>query len=133
MEHHPLFVYGTLMSVFQNPMANYVRRYAIQVEKGYIHGKLYLVEDAFRYPIAVYLPNSTEKIWGELAYLSPSTPLNDFSMNLDAYEGSSYTREHVQVCVKGHYHTALAYVGKALEYRYPIISNGDFHQHISSL
>lgn len=97
MENY-LFVYGTLMSGFDNPFASVLRATSTLVGEGFFAGKLYRVS---WYPGAVYLPKSECRVYGEI-YL-----LHDFEsliLRLDEYEDvledetkSLYLRKSVPV------------------------------------
>jgi gamma-glutamylcyclotransferase (GGCT)/AIG2-like uncharacterized protein YtfP len=58
-----LFVYGTLMSGFDNPMSRRLQRESRLLGKAYAHGILFNLDG---YPGAILVPDGSNKIHGEL-------------------------------------------------------------------
>lgn len=93
-----LFVYGTLMKGFENPFAARLHTNATYVGAGFFSGMLYRLS---WYPGAVFEPESTTKVYGEMYQL------HDFQrliQKLDEYEDikereedSLYVRRQVPV------------------------------------
>ena len=75
-----LFVYGTLMSASDHPMARMLAAAADRLGEASCAGWLYLVED---YPGLVDAEDSHEVVFGELFRLRDASVLSE----LDAYEG----------------------------------------------
>lgn len=91
-----LFVYGSLMSTFNNPFSMVLQQNATLIEKGFLKAKLYNVGS---YPAAVLEFDSSQKVIGEI------WEIIDFEKTityLDDYEGlfepqPEYRRELVQI------------------------------------
>lgn len=64
-----IFVYGTLMSHFDNPMAFVLERNCQLVGKGQISGKLFHVNNDF--PAAIHQEDSDVKVVGQLFTIAP--------------------------------------------------------------
>ncbi|HEV7381698.1 MAG TPA: gamma-glutamylcyclotransferase family protein [Dyadobacter sp.] len=75
-----LFVYGTLMQGFNNPFAEKLRQSASFEGYGRVAGILYQIT---WYPGAIYLPDASATIYGEIYKLAPNTGL---LAELDEYE-----------------------------------------------
>ena len=88
-----LFVYGTLRSTYDNPVAQLLRQNARLIGHGYVPGRLF---DLGWYPGATYESDSPFRVWGDVFALTNSTILTQ----LDDYEGDEYARVDVpvQVC-----------------------------------
>ena len=84
-----LFVYGTLMFPFRNPMHRVMCRYAGWVGNAVMEGKLY---NLGAYPGAILSPGFF--IHGELYEIVDAPRL---FVALDRYEGDEYLREIVEV------------------------------------
>ncbi|CAG5012805.1 hypothetical protein DYBT9275_05251 [Dyadobacter sp. CECT 9275] len=78
-----LFTYGTLMKGFDNPFSARLQESSYFQGLGRIPGKLYRVS---WYPGAVYEPQASEKVYGEV--YKPHNP-TDLFMELDDYEDVS--------------------------------------------
>ena len=78
-----LFVYGTLRSTYDNPMAQLLRQNARLIGHGYVPGRLF---DLGWYPGATYEPDSPFRVWGDVFALTNSTILTQ----LDDYEGITH-------------------------------------------
>ncbi|MEZ0609245.1 gamma-glutamylcyclotransferase [Fibrella sp. WM1] len=91
-----LFVYGTLRSGNDNPMADLLRQHAHLLGHGNVPGRLF---DLGWYPGATYEPDSTFRVWGDVYELTDDTILT----RLDEYEGiqnhpdDEYARREVPV------------------------------------
>ncbi|MDX2245440.1 MAG: gamma-glutamylcyclotransferase family protein [Bacteroidia bacterium] len=98
-----LFVYGTLLRDTENPMSAYLKSKSTFVNEGTMSGKLFKVDF---YPGAVFLPESNQKVHGEI--YSIQNPEEVFEV-LDTYENytpqapeqSLFTRKVVPVNVAG--------------------------------
>ncbi|MEZ4827137.1 MAG: gamma-glutamylcyclotransferase family protein [Bacteroidia bacterium] len=75
-----LFVYGTLLRDTENPMSAYLKSKSTFVGEGFMKGKLFKVDF---YPGAVYLPESPQKVFGEIYQIE--NPEEVFEV-LDTYE-----------------------------------------------
>lgn len=85
MQSNPsnLFVYGLLMSGFDNEAASTLHRASEIVQPARIRGILY---DLGSYPAAVYSPSHTDYIHGEIIRIKPDL-LTDILGLLDRFEG----------------------------------------------
>lgn len=93
-----LLVYGTLTRGFDNPFAARLRAHAVFTGEGFFSGKLYRIS---WYPGAVYEPESSAKVHGEIYQLPDFQKL---IQELDAYEDvkeieseSLYVRRQIPV------------------------------------
>lgn len=129
MDTSYLFVYGTLMSCFKNPMANLLKGNAISYQKGFINGLMYLVafERFFPYPIVIYQPNSGNNIYGEIVEI-PKNRYDSLIKTLNEYEGNEYSLEEVFAFSKQIEIKCLSYVGKESKYPLPLIESGDWEK-----
>ncbi|WP_128547389.1 gamma-glutamylcyclotransferase family protein [Larkinella soli] len=90
-----LFVYGTLLSASNHPMAATLRQLGERVGPGHFPGRLFHLGG---YPGAVYEPEAATLVHGEIHRLTDperSLPL------LDDYEGDEYARALVPVRTEG--------------------------------
>lgn len=91
-----LFVYGTLRSGHDNPMAQYLRQHAHLIGHGYVPGRLF---DLGWYPGATYEPDCNSCVWGDVYKITDESVLS----RLDEYEGieslpdDEYARREVSV------------------------------------
>ncbi|OWY23432.1 gamma-glutamylcyclotransferase [Sphingobacteriales bacterium UPWRP_1] len=83
-----LFVYGTLMSAFTNPVSIRLRGAATFAANAYVSGLLY---DVGTYPAFIATQNPLQKVYGEL-WLLPQYP-DDLLALLDDYEGCTENSE----------------------------------------
>ncbi|MGA0557003.1 gamma-glutamylcyclotransferase family protein [Larkinella sp. VNQ87] len=88
-----LFVYGTLLSGSEHPMANWLRLHSRLLGPGFFAGWLY---DLSTYPGAVLDPLTDAKVHGEV-YCVPIPVFESLLQTLDDYEGDEYTRAVVPV------------------------------------
>ncbi len=120
-----IFVYGTLRSESDHPMARRLSSQARLVGKGSVPGRLY---DMGWYPAAMFDANEKRSIIGEVFALKPGGKL---LAELDAYEAGdpNYVRAPFEVTLTdGRSLTAWAYgVSKAPKAR--LIQGGDFIAH----
>jgi len=120
-----IFVYGTLRSESDHPMARRLSSQARLVGKGSVPGRLY---DCGWYPAAMFDANEKRSIMGEVFSLKPGGKL---LAELDAYEAGdpNYVRVPMEVTLTdGRTLTAWAYgVSKAPNAR--LIQGGDFIAH----
>lgn len=123
-----LFVYGSLLEESQHEMALFLKRYVKVIGRGFVRGRLYLVD---WYPGAVYDPQSEYKIWGSLVEVSqPKMVLP----KLDEYEGSYYyepekslfLRKEVKVSLKNAMHKAWFYTYNNPTDNCTFIETGDY-------
>jgi gamma-glutamylcyclotransferase (GGCT)/AIG2-like uncharacterized protein YtfP len=120
-----IFVYGTLRSESNHPMARRLSSQARLVGKGRVPGRLY---DLGWYPAALFDASEKRSIVGEVFALVPGSRL---LAELDAYEAGdpNYARTPLQVkLADGRTVTAWAYgVREAPKAR--LIQSGDFIAH----
>jgi len=120
-----IFVYGTLRSESDHPMARRLRKQARHVGKGSVPGRLY---DVGWYPAAVFDADEKGRITGDVFALRPGSRL---LAELDAYEASdpNYVRETFEVkLAAGGTVTAWAY-GVRVPPSTRLIPGGDFIAH----
>lgn len=107
-----LFVYGTLRSKTNHPMAELLQKYSISKGEASISGKLY---DVGSYPAAILSKNEEDNVFGELFKLKDADVIfND----LDEYEGfypqrpqdSLFIRKEVAVHNLEHDNTIAAWI-----------------------
>jgi gamma-glutamylcyclotransferase (GGCT)/AIG2-like uncharacterized protein YtfP len=60
-ETNLLFIYGTLLPVFDNSWRDWLKNNAEPITEGYMPGLLYLISD---YPGALYFPEVSSKVMG---------------------------------------------------------------------
>ena len=120
-----IFVYGTLRSESDHPMARRLCAQARLVGKGFVSGRLY---DCGWYPAAVFDESEKRQIAGDVFALKPG---NKLLADLDAYEAGdpNYARAALPVrLLDGRTLMAWAYgVTKAPNAR--LIPSGDFVAH----
>lgn len=125
-----LFVYGTLMSGFNNPMALYLRENARLKAKGCFDGLLF---DFGSYPGAIYKPGSIQKVHGEVYQLSNEDVI--FAI-LDIYEGlddpdfNLYEKAIIPVHVNNKVYNNYVYLLKKTP-EASLIDSGDYDFHIN--
>lgn len=78
-----LFVYGTLRSEIDHPMADLLEKYTLEVKPGIVQGKLF---DAGSFPAAITSDDHSDAIHGKLYKIKD--PKSVFR-HLDPYEGYS--------------------------------------------
>ena len=134
-----IFVYGTLMSGFDNDFATVLHQQVYKVVPAFITGKLYIVTNwIFPYPKAAYIPNSPLKIYGELLYLDKTIDSDTLVSLLDEYEGvdltypekGEYLRKVIPVLTEKGTEQAWAYVQNHSNSNLDIIPSGDFRQYL---
>ena len=127
--NHHLFVYGSLLSGFNQPAFEYIRQYFTLVGPAKVQGALY---DLGSYPAAI--PSNQELfIVGELYRLNNEDEYSWAFSQLDDYEGinndgtepSLYKREHVSVHLDGGTVTAWIYWYDGELANKPLLTSGD--------
>lgn len=127
-----LFVYGTLMSVFNNPVAIFLRENALLKGKAHFNGLLF---DLGNYPAAVYAPKTINKVFGEIYELKD--PSKVFA-TLDVYEGLNdpdfnlYERKNIDAYIKEEVYKCTCYVLKDKSNTYKLIQSGDYIKYKNS-
>ncbi len=131
-----LFVYGTLMTGFDNPFSRALSGKAELKGNGTIPGSLYLID---WYPGAIYQPDSDRQIHGEVFLLvSPSEtiPLMDTYEEIEEEESKSlYLRRVVPVRMStGKILSCWTYLYNQTVLDLPLIESGNFRtcRHITS-
>ncbi|MGB0524896.1 MAG: gamma-glutamylcyclotransferase family protein [Flammeovirgaceae bacterium] len=66
-----LFIYGNLMSYFDNPIAYVLERNCQMVGKGTIPGKLHFIQNDF--PGAVFDENASSLVYGQIFSIDPES------------------------------------------------------------
>ncbi|HMP30139.1 MAG TPA: gamma-glutamylcyclotransferase [Saprospiraceae bacterium] len=114
-----IFVYGTLMSSFDNPAAKRLKEEATLIGKATINGSLYQLE---RYPAVVF--DSKDKVHGELYELHDE---NSFAW-IDQYEEVPilYVRRKVKAKCEGIKYKCYAYEYAGHVYQYAKIEGGNY-------
>jgi len=126
-----LFVYGTLMSTFNNPMALYLRKNARLKAKGHFNGLLF---DLGNYPGAVYKSDSMHTVLGEVYQLSKEEAIFNI---LDVYEGINdpdfnlYERVIIPVNINNKVYNNFVYLLRKIPGD-PIIESGDYNLYINT-
>jgi len=105
-----LFVYGTLMSRFENAHAATLRHAATLLGAAAFPGRMFVVRGPrglLVYPAVTPSAEPSDVVHGELYRLEDERVLD----RLDAYEGSEYVRTSVEVRThEGAAHRALIYL-----------------------
>lgn len=123
-----LFVYGTLQSVFTNPMARLLHEQAHLLGRATAQGGLYDLGD---YPGMIRSELAADQVVGEV-YEMPANP--SLLEQLDQYEGLNehypkpweYTREHITIQLRKVPLTAWAYLYQWSLTNRPRIPHGDY-------
>jgi gamma-glutamylcyclotransferase (GGCT)/AIG2-like uncharacterized protein YtfP len=127
-----LFVFGTLLSGYDHPMARRLSREAALVGPASCRGLLYLVK---HYPGMVLSENPADKVFGEVFRMRDS---NALLAVLDKYEGcapgapepTEYVRRHVTVALDdGKPFQAWTYIYNWPVAHLPRIASGRFLEH----
>ena len=110
MQTEFLFVYGTLMSLFNNSMAQYLRNNSWLINNGYFNGYLF---DLGNFPGAVYNSQVKSKVYGEVYQVNR---IEEVLKTLDNYEGvddpnfNIYKRKIIPVNINKKIINATTYV-----------------------
>ncbi len=132
-KHDPdhLFVFGTLLSGYDHPMARLLSREAELLGEARCQGRLYLVK---HYPGMVLSDDAADQVFGELFRMRDP---NALLQRLDDYEGcgegatepTEYVRQLVTVTLDGAAHQAWTYVYNWPVAHLPRIASGRFLEH----
>jgi gamma-glutamylcyclotransferase (GGCT)/AIG2-like uncharacterized protein YtfP len=132
-----VFVYGTLLSQFDNPMSYYLSQHAQLVGLGRINADLY---DGGDFPLAVLDGESQFAVQGEIYAVNPESYKNLLQF-LDSYEGyheenragSLFTREAVPVHIaKGQEIECWVYIFNKSAKDLPRVKSGNWLEHLMS-
>ena len=126
-----LFVYGTLMKGFRNPVARYL--HATQEFLGEASFSGFLFKISF-YPGAVFVPEAESNVFGHLFKIVQNR--ESLFQKLDDYEGigtnysqpNEFRREIINVSFDGNIVTAYSYLFNSTYEKYPLISSGKFNE-----
>ncbi|MEQ8524563.1 gamma-glutamylcyclotransferase family protein [Gracilimonas sp.] len=126
-----LFVYGTLMKGFENPVARHLHSTQNFLGEAYFPGLLFKVSF---YPGAVCIPDSENKVYGHLFKITQNQ--KQLLQKLDDYEGigtqfkqpNEFKRDVIPVFFKGQSLTAYTYLFNAPYNQYPVITSGRFSE-----
>ncbi|MDQ8726967.1 gamma-glutamylcyclotransferase family protein [Bradyrhizobium sp. LHD-71] len=126
-----LFVFGTLLSGYDHPMARLLSREADLIGEASCRGRLYLVK---HYPGMVISADQAEQVFGELYRLRQPREL---LRTLDDYEGCGendvrpheFVRQHVAVAMRDRTLQAWTYLYNRPVAHLPRIASGRFLQH----
>jgi len=124
-ESEHLFVYGTLMSRYDNAPAVALRYAATRLGPATFRGRMHLVNArrAFSYPAVIESADPADVVHGELYRLDDRAILR----RLDEYEGPEYQRVTRGVTLEGGAtHNALVYLYIAPIDGLPRIADGRF-------
>lgn len=136
LNNHYLFVYGSLLSGFNQPAFEYIRRYFTLVGPAAVRGELY---DLGLYPAAI--PSDKDLfIVGELYQLNNEEEFNWAFSQLDGYEGidgdengpSLYRRELSEVTVEDQSYNSWIYWYNGEVAGMPLVVSGnvaDYFRH----
>jgi gamma-glutamylcyclotransferase (GGCT)/AIG2-like uncharacterized protein YtfP len=116
-----LFVYGTLMSSFDNPMAKKLQSEATFIGPARVKGSLY---DMGSYPALVL--DTKEKVYGELYELNEESSWEW----LDLYEEVPvlYVRREIKIKCNDQKYLGYVYEYAGHVYQYSRIESGDFRK-----
>jgi gamma-glutamylcyclotransferase (GGCT)/AIG2-like uncharacterized protein YtfP len=127
-----LFVYGTLLSGFDNPYSQLLHQKARLVESGFFCGKLY---DLGQYPTAIYDPKADTLVLGEIWQL----PDFEFIIKkLDEYEGifddkPEYVSQQIDItAVSGQTYCCWVYLSCVITDSFVQILSGDYKKWIGA-
>ena len=126
-----LFVFGTLLSGYDHPMARRLSREAELLGEARCQGRLYLVK---HYPGMILSIDAADQVFGELFRMRDA---NALLARLDAYEGcaegatqpTEYIRQRVPVILDGQTLQAWTYVYNWPVAHLPRIASGRFLEH----
>jgi gamma-glutamylcyclotransferase (GGCT)/AIG2-like uncharacterized protein YtfP len=126
-----LFVFGTLLSGYDHPMARLLAQRAELLGEARCQGRLYLVR---HYPGMVLSSEAADQVFGELYRLRDPLPL---LATLDAYEGcgaadpkpTEFVRERITATLDGRTVQAWTYLYNRPVAHLPRITSGRFLQH----
>jgi gamma-glutamylcyclotransferase (GGCT)/AIG2-like uncharacterized protein YtfP len=126
-----LFVFGTLLSGYDHPMARLLSREAELLGGARCQARLYLVK---HYPGMVLSADPADQVFGELFRMHDA---NALLARLDAYEGcaegatqpSEYIRQLVPVTLDGQTLQAWTYIYNWPVAHLPRIASGRFLEH----
>ncbi|MDW7692470.1 gamma-glutamylcyclotransferase family protein [Flammeovirgaceae bacterium SG7u.111] len=138
MSSEYLFVYGTLMSDFDNGMATLLHMNAAKIGTGTVPGKMSAVMDwHFPYPMAYHIPSSSKLVKGEIYEFDDIELFDIVIREIDKYEGvkpkndipSDYDRVKVGVTTEdGNELECWMYVAEDLRKDQNTIASGDFNE-----
>lgn len=128
-----LFVYGTLMKGFRNPVARHLHSTQHFLGEAYFPGLIFKVSF---YPGAVYLPESETKVFGHLFKITQNK--KQLLQKLDEYEGigtqleqpDEFRRDVVPVFFNGETIHAYTYLFNTSYNQYPVLTSGRFSQEV---
>ena len=130
---HQIFVYGTLMSHFDNPMAYVLERNCQLVGKGTFPGKIYYVQN--EYPAGVHEENAETKVYGQIFTIAPEA-FQQVMRLLDQYENyhesspetSLFLRTVIPIYSDGHKVPCWTYLYNQPTEGLTLIESGNFWQ-----
>ncbi len=94
VQHHYLFVYGTLLRRISHPMAEFLHENSSFVENGYFQGRLY---DVDVYPGAILSTDPDDQVYGNILGLKDPEKV---WKKLDPYEGYLETNPDISLYIK---------------------------------
>ena len=127
-----IFVYGTLMSEFNNPMAQLLRKTSVFIGKGYFNG---LIFDLGNFPGAIYVAKEKNKVHGEIYQ---TDTISNVLKTLDKYEGIDdpyfdlYERKLLPITTNTKVINAETYTLKRTYTSSIKIENGDYLQYLKT-
>lgn len=94
-----LFIYGTLLPAFNNPMSEWLNQNTEPIAEGFMYGMLYKVSD---YPGAIYIPTGVTKVYGLILKMENAEEilkkLDDYEeVNHERTEEGEYIRQKVTI------------------------------------
>ncbi len=137
-----LFVYGTLMSGFNNSFSATLHKAVKKTVPAKIKGNLYVVTDwEFHYPVADFRPDTEQYIYGELLYFNHSADLEQLFFQLDQYEGVDMTQpekgEYVRKKIPVMHDTKTVFAFAYINNKYPInlaaVPHGNFRKYTEEM
>lgn len=123
-----LFVYGTLHPDYQGKPSEFLRARSQRLGPAFTSGRLY---DAGPFPVAVFDPESQDRIYGELLELTALPATLDW---LDRYEGYNprrpltnlFIRSEITVFAHDIPYPCFAYQAAHPPENLPLIASGDY-------
>ncbi|MEM1136223.1 MAG: gamma-glutamylcyclotransferase family protein [Bacteroidota bacterium] len=135
-----LFVYGTLMSGFDNQFALQLHKTVVNIKKAWITGELFVVTDwHFPYPVAAYQPEGTTKIFGELLEIDKAK--GEILEMIDRYEGidhkqptlGEYIRQNILINTHNGEEYGWAYINNRSLIELRKITSGNFRMYLKNI
>ncbi|MCM5663666.1 gamma-glutamylcyclotransferase family protein [Galbibacter mesophilus] len=129
-----VFVYGTLMQGFDNPVAQFLRKHSDFIGNGSTPGVLY---DLGSFPGAIFDTSSPKKIQGEVYKITKNTEA--VLAALDQYEGIDDPSFNYYQKNEAHIKTDIGEINamvynfiNPIQTYYHLIASGDYRNHLEN-